>query len=91
MQAVTPDPQVTTMGWSREIPEETPNTPYCYCLANFSEFLYMIPKKYSISKRSEMLNYQCSLALLLIFVLKKKLLLSFLPRTQQKYLFQILK
>lgn len=25
MQAVTPDPQVTTMGWSREIPEETAN------------------------------------------------------------------
>jgi len=42
MQAVTPDPQVTTMGWSREIPEETPNIPYCYCLANFSVFLYIL-------------------------------------------------
>ena len=81
MQAVTPDPQVTTMGWSREIPEETPNTPYCYCLANFSEFLYMIPKKYSISKRSEMLNYQYSCSTSHICTLEK-LLLSFLPRTQ---------
>jgi len=81
MQAVTPDPQVTTMGWSREIPEETPNTPYCYCLANFSEFLYMIPKKYSISKRSEMLNYHYSCSASYICTLEK-FLLSFLPRTQ---------
>jgi hypothetical protein len=36
------------MGLSREIPEETPNTPYCYCLANFSEFMYM----YNISVRN---------------------------------------
>jgi hypothetical protein len=82
-----PDPQVTSMGLSREIPEETPNTPYCYCLANFSEFMYMYNisvRKYSISQRSEMLNYQYSSSSSASRICTlEKFLLSFLPRTQQ--------
>jgi hypothetical protein len=70
-----PDPQVTAMGLSREIPEETPNTPYCYCLANFSEFMYM----YNISVRNTQFleDLKCQiisillLPLLLVFVLWK--------------------